>query len=600
MKSKISTTIWALKTAWQIDKVMLLGLSFLVAVAAVLPAVALAYQRNIISFIGNFVSTGYGTFSEILPAIITFGIILTLVGLSNRLNYDLIFSLMYHKYLVGIVERLTLGYFNFTLEEVMSKDKNNDFFTATYRINVFTYLISLFIRLISLLAGTIALLVVAFSLSIPLFIISTLFIICVILFNAIFDKKSEKRFAASKEKTRLAGHYLNLARNPEAAREIRVFGFQERLLEKWEGAHEHLYKFKKKQDLEKDVRSLFSGLLFNAFVAIMTIYSLFSLYNGNLDVAVLLVIFTLCMNLSGLVSSISRGVNWIIQELHVTELQRNICERKPTAVKLSNTQLETPSDNLFETKNLNFSYPGGNKVLDDVSLSIKKGEIIALVGVNGSGKSTLVNVLLQLFRANEGELYFDGQNYDTLEHGFLKNKIGAFFQDYFLFHLPIFENIGFGDIDHINDRERITQALKKGGAYDFVSKLPKGDETYFGKVTFWGGGAMQDGANFSGGEKQKLGVSRAHISDKDILIFDEPASMLDPLAELEQFEQIKEKAEGRTTILISHRVGFARMADRIVLLDGGRIAEVGTHTELMNIDGLYANFFNEQAQWYKK
>jgi len=271
---------------------------------------------------------------------------------------------------------------------------------------------------------------------------------------------------------------------------------------------------------------------------------------------------------------------------------REICDRKPPQPISAENALGYDTDNLFETKGLNYAYPGGNVALDDVSLSIKKGETIALVGVNGSGKSTLVNILLQLFRPKGGELYFDGQNYDTLEEGFLKNKIGAFFQDYCLFHLPIHENIGFGDIDHIEDRERITEALKKGGAYDFVQKLPKGEDTYIDRQV------LPEGVIFSGGERQKLGVSRAHISDKDILIFDEPASMLDPLAELEQFEHIKQKAEGRTTILISHRVGFARMADRIVLLDGGKIAEVGTHAELMKQGGLYANFFNEQAQWY--
>lgn len=135
--------------------------------------------------------------------------------------------------------------------------------------------------------------------------------------------------------------------------------------------------------------------------------------------------------------------------------------------------------------------------------------------------------------------------------------------------------------------------MEKGGAAGFVSRLSQGKDTFIYK---W---IEKSGADFSGGERQKLAVSRAHMSDKEILIFDEPASMLDPISELEQFMNIKEKIRGRTAILISHRVGFARLADRIILLDEGKVAETGTHNELMAKNGLYARFFNEQAQWYQ-
>ena len=206
----------------------------------------------------------------------------------------------------------------------------------------------------------------------------------------------------------------------------------------------------------------------------------------------------------------------------------------------------------------------------------------------------MVNSLLQIYKPPSGKMYFHGADYNEFEQGFLKNSIGAFFQDYYLFHLPVFENVGFGDIENINDMDKINRALEKGGAAGFIMKLPKGSETFIRKDV------EETGADFSGGERQKIAVSRAHMSDKAILIFDEPASMLDPISELEQFTHIKEKLEGNTAILISHRVGFASLADRIILLSGGKVAEVGTHDELMEKNGLYANFFNEQAQWYQK
>jgi ATP-binding cassette subfamily B protein len=160
--------------------------------------------------------------------------------------------------------------------------------------------------------------------------------------------------------------------------------------------------------------------------------------------------------------------------------------------------------------------------------------------------------------------------------------------------MPVAENIGFGDIENVNNNAKIALALEKGGAAAFVARLPKDVDTF---IYRW---IEESGADFSGGERQKLAVSRAHMSDKDILIFDEPASMLDPISELEQFMNIKEKLDGRTAILISHRVGFARLADKIILLSDGKVAEVGAHDELMKKSGLYANFFNEQAQWYQR
>ena len=135
--------------------------------------------------------------------------------------------------------------------------------------------------------------------------------------------------------------------------------------------------------------------------------------------------------------------------------------------------------------------------------------------------------------------------------------------------------------------------MQKGGADKLLSKLPKGLEQWLLRTV------KKDGAMLSGGEKQRVAVSRAYMSDKEVLIFDEPAAALDPIAEMKQFQAIREKIEGRTAILISHRVGFARLADRILVLDQGRLAESGTHEELMMHNGVYAKFFHEQAQWYE-
>lgn len=263
-------------------------------------------------------------------------------------------------------------------------------------------------------------------------------------------------------------------------------------------------------------------------------------------------------------------------------------EASPTKAKFGEASI------IFEAQNVSFSYDGDKKVLENVSFCIHEGESIALVGENGAGKSTLVKLLLGIYEPNEGELFYKGCNYRNLDMSQFVDDIGVVFQDFVHFELLLRENIAFGDISKVNDDESILRAAKLGGADKIVEKLPKGLDTYLGR---W---YEKDGGEMSGGEWQRVAVSRAYISDRKILIMDEPAAALDPIAELEQFSQIRNKLKNLTSVLISHRIGFARLADRIIVLNQGKMAEMGTHEELMEKKGLYYDMFYNQASWYQK
>ena len=249
---------------------------------------------------------------------------------------------------------------------------------------------------------------------------------------------------------------------------------------------------------------------------------------------------------------------------------------------------------VFEAKNISFSYDGNKNALEHVSFQIKKGETIALVGPNGSGKTTLVKLLTGLFSPDSGELLFCGKPYSDYTSGYISSHIGMSFQDYYILHLSMRENVGFGVLKSMKYEDRVLRAIEKGGAQGILKKLYGNLEGRLLRNTH------KDGLMLSGGEKQRVAAARAHMRDKPILIFDEPAAALDPIAEMEQFMHIKEKVAGRTAILISHRVGFARMADRIFTLQNGHLVEVGTHNELIRQNGVYAAFFDTQAQWYRK
>lgn len=588
---------WAFSLAWRFDKVMLIMCCLAVSVVSTLPAIALTYNKTIIHALDQFVQTGVGSFDKLLPTIIMFGIITAMVGLSNRLNEEFIYSIMFDSYYFGMEEILMDSVQAYTMEELLQKDTNDDFHSCVMREGALTDFISGCCTLSGKFIGFISLLAVAFSMSKIVFTISVLYIFLVILYNLVFVEKLRLSWQNIREKERLAGYYEKMPETPECAKEIRLFKSHEYIMQRWRDTYTAIYEYELKNHLSVELRTFFSGMGFYVFLAAMTIYSLFLVADGKMTSDVLLVIFTLCMNIFTAVSGVARTLTLTDYGLYALERQYQFFGKKADLrMKQAGveSQPEDHFDTVFKAQNLSFSYKGDKLALDNVTFSIKKGETIALVGLNGSGKSTLVKLLLQLYKPTSGDLFFCGTNYNELEEGFLKNKIGTFFQDFYLFHMSIRENVGFGDVENINDISKMNKAIEKGGAKNIVANTPQGIDTFVHKHI------EKSGVDFSGGESQKLAVSRAYMSDNDILIFDEPASMLDPISELEQFMNIKNTVGGKTAILISHRVGFARLADRIILMDNGKIVETGTHDELIRLDGLYAKFFQEQAQWYQE
>lgn len=249
-------------------------------------------------------------------------------------------------------------------------------------------------------------------------------------------------------------------------------------------------------------------------------------------------------------------------------------------------------DTVFELDNVSYEYIEGVEVLNNINLQIKKGEVIALVGENGSGKSTLVKLLLGLYPPTAGEMRFWGKSYKELSRQDFSDRVGVSFQDYVNYPLQIRNAIGFGNIVHMDNDEIILRAMKKGGSSGLLNDKKDGLSNYLTR-RFHPEGIMP-----SGGQWQRIAVSRAHMFDKEIMIMDEPAAALDPIAEMQQFYELRDMLDGRTAILISHRIGFARLADRIIVLSKGEIAEEGTHAELIAKNGLYADYFSKQAEWY--
>ncbi|NUT55230.1 MAG: ABC transporter ATP-binding protein [Thermoleophilia bacterium] len=241
---------------------------------------------------------------------------------------------------------------------------------------------------------------------------------------------------------------------------------------------------------------------------------------------------------------------------------------------------------------VSFRYPHTERtVLDEISLDIEKGEVVALVGENGSGKTTLVKLICALHQPTGGSLAWGGSDYRDLDPAEVRAEITVLFQDFLRYELTVADNIALGRVERESGLAALERAAEQAGAMDAIRRLPDGFDTRLGRQ-FYGGHEM------SLGQWQRLALARAFYRDGSFLIFDEPTASLDPKAEAALFEQIRLLAEGRSVLLISHRFSSVRSADRIFVLEQGRLIESGNHDELMALDGQYAHMFRLQAAAY--
>lgn len=251
------------------------------------------------------------------------------------------------------------------------------------------------------------------------------------------------------------------------------------------------------------------------------------------------------------------------------------------------------SEYSIEVKNIDFCYPAThNSVLKDVSFKIKKGEHIAIVGENGAGKTTLVKLLCRLYDPDSGVIKFNGEDIRNYSIDEFRKHLSVVFQDFAKFNVSVRENIWYGNIDLDISSERVEEAAVLSGADEVIKGLPNGYETILGK-------RFNEGQDVSVGQWQKVAIARAFMRDADLLILDEPTSALDPEAEADIISKFNELTKGKSAIIISHRLSTVKNVDRVVVLSEGSVAEIGTHEELIALNGIYAKLFELQARQYR-
>lgn len=391
------------------------------------------------------------------------------------------------------------------------------------------------------------------------------------------------------ETTRRMDYDSQMLMSRESAKERAVFGFTDAVNQRYAEDHDVV----RKVDLQKNKlaflrRSRFS-CLFGVIVTLMIGVLLFPLKNGELTLGTFL----------ALTNALSSMVSMVVYAL-LGQMQQLTKDLEYMAdVKALEAMDETPGAQdvpaappAFETltiRNLRFRYPGSDHfILDGLNMEFQHGRHYAIVGINGAGKTTLTKLLLGLYPDYEGEILFDGKELKTLSSAEKKSYFSTVYQDFVRYQLTVRENIGFGDSVR---NQKAEAALHTVGLLDEIKALIKGIDTPLGRLE-------TESADLSGGQWQRVAIARSLVNEAPIRIMDEPTAALDPVSESDLYREFDQISKGRTTILISHRLGSARTADEIYLIGEGRVLEHGSHEELMNVNGLYATMYEAQRSWY--
>ncbi|MBU0975361.1 ABC transporter ATP-binding protein/permease, partial [Patescibacteria group bacterium] len=375
--------------------------------------------------------------------------------------------------------------------------------------------------------------------------------------------------------------------------EIRIFGSAKYFIDRIKKLYDTFFNEQKKKERQKYHLSVLSSIstflaftisqIYIVFLTIRQIITLGSLefYNGRI------------YRLSESLQSFFRNIGVGYEDLLYVNDMFTVLKLKNKIEDTENSEKIEPKPYKIEFRNVTFRYPKTTKaVLQNFNLVINPNEKVALIGENGGGKTTIIRLLCRFFDVDKGEILIDGKNIKDINLESWHKCLGVLFQDFNRYCYSVKDNIAIGDVDKKFEKKLMDEALKKSQAINFVSEYKQKEKTRLSKE-------FEKGVEPSVGQWQKIALARAFFRDSPILILDEPTASIDAKAEADIFKQLEAFEEDKTVIMVSHRFSTVRNADRIYVVDGGKIKEQGTHDDLIKINGKYAKLFKLQAKGYR-
>ncbi len=390
------------------------------------------------------------------------------------------------------------------------------------------------------------------------------------------------------------GYLSAMLQHPRNAKEIRIFRLAENFLREIKDIQQRFFKDNLKVSKDSYIFNLlFNGLSAAVFIGV-EVFVIFEAIHRRVTVGDIGFYTGVVNNFQNGLGGLFRNINGVFEQSLYVKSMFDLLDTEPIIKEIENpVKLDLKKAPKIEFKNVDFAYPDTDKkILSNFSLIINPGEKIAFVGENGAGKSTIIKLLARFYDVNKGQILINGTDIKNLEiDGWYKN-LGILFQDFILYEDIASENIRFGKVYENLDLEKIIDAAKASGAHQVIQGLDKGYDQMLGRM-------FEGGIELSVGQWQKVALARGFLRDAPVLVLDEPTASIDAKAESEIFSKVEKLSKDKTVIIISHRFSTVRNADKIYVIDEGKIVENGSHEELMKLNGQYATLFNLQAKGYQ-
>jgi len=583
------------KLVWEAQPILLLFMLFMTIYNGVMPLVGTLITAHLLECVVK-------SFSEevdlILPLVFQFGYLFlnTLTAsLSNMLTQITGEAVTNHVKVKIMNKAKTVDLASFDMPDFYERLENANREAGMRPVHILRSsfeLISKVISMVSYFAVLVAILQTLPSISILFFLVFIVLTVASAAVSFYFRRKNfNYMFRRSKDRRKM-NYYSDLLVNKDMVKEVRLFDLSDLLIGKYNTIFRGYFKGIKKLILQENgwnllfslATAIMNGVLFYMIATNVSQISDYSVYTGALNS-----ISTALAAVITVIAGIYEGSLFIDNMiLFMNEEQKLKPTLNPPALP------KTHCGHTIELRNVSFRYPGADHdVIHQMNLTIEAGSTVALVGLNGAGKTTLIKLITRLYDPTEGVILFDGRDIREYDTKALYKLYGIIFQDFGKYAETAGDNIAFGAIEKEKKQAEIQGAAENAGADQFIERMPQGYDTPLTRYF------ERNGTELSIGQWQKLSVARAFYADTDILILDEPTASLDAIAEQEIYSHFDRLREGKTSVFVSHRLSSATIADTVIVLENGAVAEIGTHEKLMKLRGKYYKLFSTQAARYR-